>query len=60
MDDPVPAVSGRFTVYPTPDGGYHVAYLADGEDPAATRHLEVPPMLVAIARKALADGTALP
>jgi len=45
---PEPLLKGRFTMYETPDGGYHIAYLADGH--ADTKHLEVPGMVVRMAK----------
>jgi hypothetical protein len=48
-----PMMKGRFTLYETPDGGYHIAYLAD--DTEETRHIEVPGPLVSLA-KAGAEG----
>ena len=50
---PEPALKGRFTLYDTPEGGYHIAYQADGED--ETRHLEIPGMVIRMAR-ASAEG----
>lgn len=47
MQDPV--MKGRFTLYETPDGGYHIAYLPDGEG-EETRHMEVPGAIVNLAR----------
>lgn len=45
---PEPILKGRFTLYETPDGGYHVAFLPDGME--ETRHLEVPGPLVSLAK----------
>jgi hypothetical protein len=42
-------MKGRFTLYPTPDGGYHIAYLPDG-DGEETRHMEVPGAIVHLAK----------
>lgn len=53
MPVPEPLLKGRFNLYETPDGGFHIAYLADGDD--ETRHLEVPAMVVRMAR-ASAEG----
>lgn len=50
---PEPAMKGRFTLYDTPEGGYHIAYQADGD--AETRHLEIPGMVIRMAR-ASAEG----
>lgn len=46
---PEPLMKGRFTLYETPDGGYHIAYIVDDEDQAA-RHIEIPAMVVKMAR----------
>lgn len=45
---PEPILKGRFNLYETPDGGFHIAYMADGE--TETRHLEIPAMVVRMAR----------
>ena len=45
-----PLLKGRFTVYETSEGGYHIAYINDGQDD--TKHLEVPAWAVNIARDA--------
>lgn len=54
---PEPMIKGRFTVYETPDGGYHIAYVADGQE--ETRHMEIPAMIIRLA-KAGADGKVNP
>lgn len=41
-------MKGRFTLYETPDGGFHVAYLPD--DTEETRHLAIPGGIVKLAR----------
>lgn len=46
---PDPLMKGRFTLYETPNGGYHIAYLPDGEG-EETRHLEIPGTIVHLAR----------
>lgn len=51
--DPQPLMRGRFSLYETPSGGYHVAYQADGED--ETRHLEIPGQALKMARM-LSEG----
>lgn len=51
-----PIVTGRFTVYETPNGGYHIAYIGDNEDQKDTHHMEIPPALVAMAKKAMKIG----
>lgn len=50
---PEPFLKGRFSLYETPDGGMHIAYLADGD--TETRHMELPAFLMRNAR-ALAEG----
>lgn len=54
MAIPEPILKGRFNLYETPDGGYHIAYIADG-DGDETRHMEIPAMVVRMAR-ASAEG----
>jgi len=50
---PDPLINGRFSLYETPEGGYHIAWTADGD--TTTNHLEVPAFLVRMA-KAGAEG----
>ena len=45
---PEPILKGRFNMWETPDGGFHIAYVADGTD--ETQHIEVPGMAVNVAR----------
>lgn len=45
---PEPILKGRFNLWQTPEGGFHIAYIGDGED--ETRHLEIPAMIVRMAR----------
>lgn len=45
---PVPIIKGRFNVYDTPDGGYHIAYVRDGED--EIQHMTIPGMLINAAK----------
>lgn len=52
-----PIVTGRFTVYETPSGGYHIVYRGDNETENDTHHLDIPPALVTMARKAMKMGT---
>lgn len=54
---PEPVMKGRFTLYETPAGGFHIAYLPDGADD--TRHLEIPGAIVGLA-KASAEGKLSP
>lgn len=46
---PVPFLAGSFALYLTPEGGIHVSYRPTGAD--ADEHLELPPVMVAMARK---------
>lgn len=45
---PEPTLMGRFNMWETPEGGFHIAYIADGD--TETRHLEIPGMVVRMAR----------
>jgi hypothetical protein len=47
-------MKGRFSIYETPDGGYHIAYKEDGDE-SETKHIEMPGYLVAMAKK-MGDG----
>jgi hypothetical protein len=42
-------MKGRFTLYETPDNGFHIAYLPDGDE-EETRHMEVPGTIVHLAK----------
>jgi hypothetical protein len=57
MPQTEPLLKGRFSLYETADGGYHLAYLADGE--TEPKHLEVPAMAVRMAKLA-AEGKLSP
>lgn len=50
---PVPFMQGRFNVYETPDGGYHIAYKKDGEE--KVEHIELPGPLLRAAQM-LSEG----
>lgn len=41
---PEPVMSGKFAIYQTPQGGYHLAYRTD--DAEEDRHIDVPAHLV--------------
>lgn len=43
-----PIMRGRFSLYQTPDGGFHIAFRLEGED--EDRHQEIPGTLVKLAR----------
>lgn len=47
---PEPFLKGRFNMWETPEGGYHIAYVPD--DSAETRHLEIPGMVVRMGKLA--------
>jgi hypothetical protein len=50
---PEPLMNGRFTLYATPNGGYHIAWRPDGTD--ETQHIEVPQFIANMAKNA-AEG----
>lgn len=56
-DTPEPLIKGRFSLFETPEGGYHIAYIPDGMP--ETMHLEIPGMIVRMA-KAGAEGKLSP
>jgi hypothetical protein len=41
---PEPVMKGRFNLYETPDGGYHIAYQKDGEE--NIEHIDVPGFVI--------------
>jgi hypothetical protein len=45
---PVPRLKGRFSLYDTPDGGMHIAYLPDGA--TDTEHFEIPGKVLKVAQ----------
>lgn len=45
---PDPLLKGRFTLYETSDGGFHIAYLVDGKPEPC--HVEIPAMVVRVAK----------
>lgn len=51
---PVPFMRGKFSIYETPDGGLHIAYVLAGDD--ETKHLALPAAMVKMANMA-ANGT---
>ncbi len=55
---PVPVMRGRFAVYDTPDGGYHLTYQLEGEE--EPQHMEFPGMFVNLAKKRGAAIGAVP
>ena len=56
MSNPLePTMRGRYTMYDLPDGGLHIAYTVEEEPGSEPRHLEIPGMVVRMARAA-AEG----
>jgi hypothetical protein len=41
---PQPVMKGRFNLYETPDGGFHIAYQKDGEE--KIEHIDVPGFVI--------------
>jgi hypothetical protein len=44
----IPRLTGKFSLYDTPDGGIHIAYLPDGTE--ETQHLELPGKAIQLAK----------
>jgi hypothetical protein len=55
--EPAHLFSGRFSLFETPGGGYHLAYTPDGDEEA--RHIEIPAAAVH-AMKMAAEGGMTP
>jgi len=51
---PVPASAGSYALYHTPAGGIHLVYRPFGAE--EDQHLDVPPFVIAMARKAAGGG----
>lgn len=59
---PEPKMKGRFNLYETPDGGFHISYQEDptylpeyGEDPTAVveheiQHIDIPGQIIQMAK----------
>jgi hypothetical protein len=45
---PDPILKGRFNLWETPDGGFHIAYVPDGDK--TTHHFDIPGMVVRMAK----------
>lgn len=45
---PEPLSKGRYSIYETPDGGYHLAYRPDGADEDG--HMQIPAAIVRMAK----------
>jgi len=54
---PDPVKKGRFNLYATPDGGFHIAYQEDGSE--KVEHLELPGALIR-AGKMMEEGKMSP
>lgn len=46
---PEALMKGRFSLFETPDGGYHLSYRPDGED--TDQHVEIPGVYVKLMRR---------
>lgn len=51
---PVPASAGSYALYHTPAGGIHLVYRPFGA--TEDQHLDVPPFVISMARKAAGGG----
>lgn len=49
---PVPAMQGTFALFHHPSGGMHLSFRAEGAE--EDQHISIPPMVVALAAKAMA------
>lgn len=61
-DFTTPTMKGRFNLFKTPDGGFHVAYVKDpteDEPEPETQHIDIPGSIVR-ASQMLADGKMTP
>lgn len=47
--EPEAVLKGRFAIFETPDGGYHLAYRAEGTE--TDQHVQVPGFYVKMAMK---------
>lgn len=52
--EPSELFSGRFTLYETPGGGYHLAYRPDGDE--ELHHFDIPAAVVGAAKMAAEGG----
>lgn len=55
MADPI--MAGRFNLFETPQGGFHISYVRDGEE--EMRHLEIPPIVAKVMKGEMNPMTAL-
>jgi hypothetical protein len=46
-----PRFSGTFSVYDTPDGGIHIAWIPNGIDDEETQHIDIPGFAVNLIKK---------
>lgn len=46
---PEPVLKGRFAIYETPDGGFHLAYRPDESE--EDQHVEIPGLYVKLMRR---------
>lgn len=54
---PEPIMKGRFNLFETPQGGFHISYMRDGEE--EMRHLEIPPIVAKVMKGEMNPMTAL-
>lgn len=52
---PEPRIRGRFALYDLPEGGIHVAWIPEGAPDEDTQHIEIPGMVLQLA-KAASEG----
>lgn len=57
MTSPKEMMSGRFTMYETPQGGFHFSYVKDGEE--EMRHLDIPPVVAKVMKGEMNPMTAI-
>lgn len=54
---PIPSMKGRFNLYNTPDGGYHIAYQEDGKE--EIQHIDIPGFVINAAQMFGESGMSL-
>lgn len=52
-----PRFTGHFSVYDTPSGGIHIAWIAEEVEDAETQHIEIPAPLVEAIKTAGEGGS---
>lgn len=51
IQQPEPIMTGRFNLFETQGGGFHIAYLPDGEN-QETQHIDIPAAIINAAKMA--------